>query len=82
MDRKLDEHEKDLLRKSDKALDFIGIFKADIMEPGGRDAYTEPSLYEMVILQILAKLETHQKMLIDLGIEIRRLKQHSGVVSL
>ena len=54
---------------------FINVFKNDVMEPDGRNKHFTPSLYEMVLLEILAKLETLQNQVIQNAITIKRLER-------
>lgn len=78
-DRPLDSTELDDLRKG-KTLTtvpyFITVFKKDVMEPNGRNAHVAPSLYEMVLLEILSKLEVLEKVTTPAYISLEMRKRY------
>ncbi len=51
---------------------FIEIFKNEVMEGEGGN---RPSLYEMVLLELIGKSEVQTKFIINQGIDIERLKR-------
>jgi len=54
---------------------FIEIFKVDRMEAFGRNVSVPPSLYEMVLLELIAKSEVLTQFIVNQGIDIERLKR-------
>ncbi len=54
---------------------FIESFKTDVMEERGLNNAIHPSLYEMVLLELIAKSEVLTKFIVNQGIDIERLKR-------
>lgn len=69
-DRPLKEHEKRLFLTHSPDLDALSAVREAMFEGG------EPTLHDVAIIEMLARLESHTNFIITHGTEIEALKSH------